>query len=166
MQYTSRTRVLGLPLVHVAIGGTDGATRGIARGWIAVGDIAFGVLFALGGVAVGGVSVGGASLGVLSVAGAAFGVWALGGLAVGVFALGGAAFAWWAADGGLAVATEFARGGEASARHVNDVEASRYFEGSSFFRVSAWLARHALWLVLLPMLLPVFQRLQQRRRTP
>ncbi len=46
--------MLGLPLVHVAIGPPEGssAARGIAKGWSAIGDIAFGVVFALGGLAV------------------------------------------------------------------------------------------------------------------
>jgi hypothetical protein len=55
MNYKSSVTLLGLPLVHVAIGSPEGSpgVRGIAKGWIAVGDIAFGVAFALGGLASG-----------------------------------------------------------------------------------------------------------------
>ena len=118
MNYKSSTRLLGLPLVRVAIGPPEGSpgVRGIAKGWIAVGDIAFGIVFALGGLAVAGLSVGGLSVGVLAigglsigilaVAGLSIGIWAVGGLALSAFAFGGGAIAVWAANGSLAVATE------------------------------------------------------------
>lgn len=120
MEFRSRASLFGLPLVHVTVGRVvDGQLRrGIATGWIAVGDVAFGVLFACGGVAVGGLSVGGASLGALSLGGLAIGLGAMGGLAVGLVAAGGAAFAWYLALGGLAVARDTAFGGLALARHV------------------------------------------------
>jgi hypothetical protein len=71
VNYKSPISLFGLPLVHVAIGPPEGSpgVRGIAKGWIAVGDIAFGVVFALGGLAIGGLSVGGLSVGVLALAG-------------------------------------------------------------------------------------------------
>jgi hypothetical protein len=51
MVYESRVRLLGLPLVHITTGRVEDGRyrRGIARGWIAVGDIAFGGLLAVGG---------------------------------------------------------------------------------------------------------------------
>jgi hypothetical protein len=44
MDYESGLRFLGLPLLHVATGRVENGRyrRGIARGWVAVGDIAFG----------------------------------------------------------------------------------------------------------------------------
>ena len=106
MEYRSSASFLGLPLVHVATGGSiDGRyKRGVATAWVAFGDIAIGVLFACGGVALGGISLGGAALGLLPVGGLALGLLAVGGLALGLVAVGGAAFAWHAAIGGLAVA--------------------------------------------------------------
>jgi hypothetical protein len=55
MEYRSRVSFLGLPVIHVAVGGAVAGVyrRGVATGWIAVGDVAFGVLFSCGGVAVG-----------------------------------------------------------------------------------------------------------------
>jgi hypothetical protein len=93
----------GWPLFAVAIGGdpAEGATRGIARGIIAVGDVAVGAV-AVGGVAVGGIAVGGVSLGALSVGGLAIGIAALGGVAAGWVALGGLAVGVYAV-GGLAL---------------------------------------------------------------
>ena len=108
MNYKSSTRLLGLPLVRVAIGPPEGSpgVRGIAKGWIAVGDIAFGIVFALGGLAVAGLSVGGLSVGVLAIGGLSIGISAVGGLALVAFAFGGGAIAVWAANRGLADANE------------------------------------------------------------
>ena len=65
------------------------AQRGIARGWIAIGDIAFGVVLSVGGIAFGGISLGGLGLGLISLAGLSVGIYAIGGLAVGYLAMGG-----------------------------------------------------------------------------
>ena len=122
MNYTSDFKMLGLPLVDIAMGeGVNGGyKRGIARGWIAVGDISFGVIFSLGGVAFGGIAIGGLAVGVISLAGLAIGILALGGGAVGILAAGGGAIAWHAAIGGFAMANEYALGGTAIAKHAND----------------------------------------------
>lgn len=165
MTMTSSLRLFGLPILHIATGQmVDGRyQRGIARGWIAVGDIAFGVLLAVGGVAVGGVSIGGFALGIVAFAGISIGVFALGGFAVGVAAVGGAAVAWWAAAGGLALARDVALGGVAAANHANDAVARALVTRQAFFRVSMSLAEHSRWLVLLA-LLPVVLAIRQRRR--
>ena len=136
-EYRSRAKFLGLPLVHVRSGQLPGKKRRPAVGWIAVGDCAYGVLFAAGGFAVGGISMGGASIGLVSMGGAAVGGLAFGGFALGGVAIGGAAIGllaaggfatgWFWANGGLAVAHEFALGGQALARHANDLAAGQYF---------------------------------------
>ena len=120
MDYRSSIGLLGLPLVHVATGAVvDGRyRRGVATAWFAVGDIAVGVVFACGGVALGGLCVGGAAFGLAPVGGLALGALAIGGLALGIVAVGGAAIAWYAAVGGLAVAGRYAIGGVALARNV------------------------------------------------
>ena len=126
MEYRSKASILGLPLLHIATGAlVDGhSNRGIARGWIAIGNLALGVLFACGGIAIGGITLGGGALGLISIGGVALGLCAAGGLSVGVLAFGGAAFAWYAAVGGLAVARDYAVGGLALARNVIHPEAS------------------------------------------
>jgi len=120
MEYRSSANLLGLPLVHIAVGSSaaGGYRRGVATGWVAIGDVAFGVLFACGGVALGGITIGGASLGVVSLGGLALGLLAIGGLGVGVVAMGGVAVAAYAAIGGLAIGYEYAIGGAAFAPHV------------------------------------------------
>jgi hypothetical protein len=117
MEYRSSATLLGLPIVHIAMSSVvDGQfRRGVATGWVAIGDVAFGVLFASGGLAVGGISLGGLAVGVLPLGGLALGALAFGGVALGIVAIGGAAVAWHAAIGGLAVASHYAAGGVAMA---------------------------------------------------
>ena len=110
----SKTTIMGLPLVCVAIGPDPdrGETRGHARGIIAVGDIATGVLavgglargiLAIGGLAIGVIAVGGCALSLLlAVGGFALGLLAFGGVAIGGFAMGGVAVGF-TALGGVAV---------------------------------------------------------------
>lgn len=144
-RYTSKRRLFGVPLVHIAFGpeGTD--RRGKARGIIAIGDTALGV-FAAGSIARGVVAVGGIAIGVASFGGLAvgllvvFGGLAIGGLAsgggaVGVVANGGLAIGY-AAEGGLAIGV-YARGGAVRGRHTlgpgaNSAEARRFFNSHSW----------------------------------
>lgn len=148
MEYKSSTTLLGMPLVHVAIGAGQGpGPRGIAKGWIAVGDVAFGVLFAAGGVAFGGLAIGGLGVGGLALGGASIGLWSVGGLALGLVALGGAAIAVSGAVGGVALAIEHAMGGLAIAAHSNDAAAKAYFESGRFLGLADVTARLRDWLV-------------------
>jgi hypothetical protein len=162
-QWTSQYKLLGFPLIDIRFADPVDVSpydvlrtnRSYARGWIALGDRACGLIacgqVAVGGIALGGVSLGaiacggvgvglvsmsGLSLGLLSLGGLALGGIALGGLAVGWVAWGGAAFAWRAAQGGLAIAHDFALGGQAIAPHANDNAARAYFEDSSLFNAA------------------------------
>ena len=167
MSYKSKAQFLGLPLVHVATSTVENGRlkRGIARGWIAVGDVSFGVLLSVGGVAFGGIAIGGLAVGLVSIAGLALGLLALGGGALGLVAIGGAALAWKYALGGFAMAHEYAVGGSAFAIHANDLAAKDYFNQSPLFSTARWLADHARWFLLLA-LLPIVQALRHRRKTP
>jgi hypothetical protein len=109
----SSITLFGLPLYDIAFGSKadKSEARGQARGYVAIGDFATGVIaiggvakgvvaigvLAMGGVAVGGVSLGVVGLGViaiggLAIGGAAVGVVAVGGMALGYYSLGGMAF--------------------------------------------------------------------------
>lgn len=121
MRRRSKAELFGWPLYHIALGPdpSTGAKRGLAKGWIAVGDFAIGGI-ALGGMTLGVVSLGGlaagltaaggvaagalASFGGLSAGGVAFGGVAMGGIATGGAAIGAVA------QGGAAVGY-YARGG-------------------------------------------------------
>lgn len=89
-EFISKTKIFGLPLVHVNTSGRYGV--GVAKGVIAIGDAAFG-LISIGGFSVGLISIGGISLGLASLGGIAGGIWALGGISIGVTAIGGIALA-------------------------------------------------------------------------
>jgi RNA polymerase sigma factor (sigma-70 family) len=175
-EYRSRWTLFGLPLVHVRCGAPAGEKVRPAVGWIALGDRAVGVLFAAGGVAVGAVSLGGVSIGLIALGGVSAGLLALGGFAVGGLALGGAAvgivaaggFAtgWLGAEGGLAVAREFALGGQAIARHANDAAAREFFNQYPWLDLTKAANRN--WFVALcwmPMVFVVWQAIVARRRT-
>jgi hypothetical protein len=168
MEYRSKMEFLGLPLVHVRLRGPGESRMGPApaKGWIAVGDAAFGVLFAAGGFACGGVSIGGASVGLLAfgggsagfmaLGGLALGWWALGGFAVGAeAALGGLAIAGKVALGGLAIAGRAAAGGQAIAPQTGGEAVRAYFDNHPFFHWGQLLLRHCRWLMALPLLLPL-----------
>ncbi len=113
-EYKSQATLLGLPLVHVHLSRGNGRPA-VAKGILAVGDVAFGAV-AFGGLSAGLVSLGGLSLGLLlALGGLSVGLFALGGAALGVYAFGGVAIGY-CALGGVACASELAAGGVASAR--------------------------------------------------
>ncbi|MHC4207074.1 MAG: hypothetical protein ACYSTT_20670, partial [Planctomycetota bacterium] len=91
-EYSSKTKLFGWPMLHIATG-FDTATgrKRVAKGIIALGEVAVGVV-ACGGVALGGFTFGGLGIGVVAFAGVALGLLlALGGFAIGGIAFGGAA---------------------------------------------------------------------------
>ncbi|MFO1514901.1 MAG: sigma-70 family RNA polymerase sigma factor [Verrucomicrobiota bacterium] len=166
-EYRSRWKLLGLPLVHIRVTQPGPSTERPqpVKAWFAVGDTAFGVLFAFGGFAVaplslGGLAIGlipwgGIALGLMPVGGFAFGGWAFGGFALGWQAFGGCALAWNAAAGGLAVAREFALGGIAHAAQINNAAAENFIRSQLFFVRMELVSRHLAWLNLfwlIPML--------------
>lgn len=115
-EYISKTRIRGVPLVHINIGFRRVK---ISKGIISIGNIAKGII-ALGGISIGIVSLGGVSLGlislgaialglVLSIAGISIGSIALGGMAIGLFAIGGISIGIYSV-GGIAIAQNVASG--------------------------------------------------------
>jgi len=118
-EYRSQMEVLGLPLVHIATGINleTGRVR-VAKGVIAIGNIAFGLL-AFGGIAVGILPLGGLAFGPVALGGLAVGVFSFGGCAVGLlFAVGGAAIGYVAIGGGAV--GYYALGAGAAGVHVID----------------------------------------------
>lgn len=90
-RYESERKVLGLPLISIAVGPARGERVGKPVGIIAIGDFPRGVI-AMGGVSLGVISFGGVSVGLISCGGVALGaLLGLGGVATGLFALGGLA---------------------------------------------------------------------------
>jgi hypothetical protein len=166
MNYTSSARFLGLPLLDIRVGPLGpGTVRGVARGWIAIGDVAVGAVLAVGGAAFGTIAVGGLAVGLVSFAGLAAGLLAVGGGAIGVWSLGGAAVALHAAMGGLAVAGSYALGGVAVAPHANDAVAGVFFSTGEVFPALRALLPYSRWLLLL-IALPLWPLLRRTRPVP
>ena len=111
-EYKSKAALFGLPLVHVKL--SKAGKLAVAKGVIAIGNVAFGII-SIGGICGGLISLGGISLGLFAIGGLAVGGLAGGGVAMGLFAIGGVALGIHAV-GGVAVARELAVGGVASGR--------------------------------------------------
>jgi len=151
MHYRTEFEIWGLPLVEIKTGQMVNGRyeRGIARAWIALGDVAFGMLLSVGGIAMGGIAFGGLSLGALAVGGLAIGASAMGGAAVGIWAIGGAAIALKIALGGFAMSGDVAVGGVAIAPHANPAGVTGIPQ-ASWQRFSRWQAPARLILLALP----------------
>ena len=157
MEYRSDITLFGLPLYHLRLGGGVVAQKPV-KAWIAVGDCAFGGLFAFGGFAIAPISVGGCAIGLLPfggcaigllpLGGLAMGLWSFGGFAIGWLAYGGCALAWKAAFGGTAIAHDFALGGLAHALSANNEVAKTFVQEQPFFRVAQVMIRHLAWMNL------------------
>lgn len=116
-EYISKTKIRGLPLVHVNFG--FGREIRTAKGIIAIGNIAKGII-ALGGVSIGVFTLGAVSIGLmslgafalgllLSIAGLSIGSIAIGGIAIGLFSIGGISMGLYSI-GGIAIAKYVASG--------------------------------------------------------
>jgi RNA polymerase sigma factor (sigma-70 family) len=159
-EYRSRATLFGLPLVHWRSFGKmrrPGEKIQPAIGWIACGEKAYGILYASGGIAVGGISTGGLSIGLLSFGGLSIGLLAFGGFAIGAVALGGGAIGlvasggmalgWHAAMGGMVAAHELACGGAALGNHVNDSVAREFFLRHRWLDFTQAGPRNLFWLL-------------------
>lgn len=175
-EYISPWRFLGLPLLHIRTGRSSGEKLRPAVGWIAIGDLAIGGILAVGGFAVGGVAIGGFSIGLIAMGGGSLGIVAFagvgiglyaatGGLAIGYLAHGGCALGWHGAEGGMAVAHDFALGQSASAAHANDETAQAALGAIRFFDIANQMVRYPWFFAIAwsPMLLIIWRAQRARR---
>lgn len=177
-EYQSKWMPCGLPFIHVCMKRDESGRTVPAKGWIAIGDVAYGVLFAFGGIAAGGiamgglavglVSIGGFAIGGLSLAGLALGGYAMGGAAIGWMAFGGAALGWTAAAGGIGVSLEAVLQGSANAVGNKAGLDTDIFREHWLFRYGLVAMRNAIYLVWLPVILLFWhgvQYLNKQRQT-
>lgn len=176
LEWRTKAAFLGLPLMHLRLGGSSAAGCNPVKAWIAVGDVAFGGLLALGGIAVapiccGGLAVGavvfgGFAAGILTYAGYGIGIWAIGGFILGLYSVGGCAIGWSASLGGVAIARQLAVGGVAIALHANDAVANTWIRSQTFFGIAYLLVTKWLWPTMLLATLPTLflSHLQRRAR--
>jgi hypothetical protein len=174
-EYRSSRTFLGLPLLHICFNCVKDGKTLPAKGWIAIGTKAYGIIFAFGAIAVGCVSMGGLAIGLLAIGGFGIGFLAFGGMAVGFAAIGGAAIGyvacgggaigWLGASGGAVWTRHFALGGGALAEHANDQAAQAFMHGNVFFRYE-WIVFNTLIVMSwLPMAVSVyFKRKFARQR--
>jgi hypothetical protein len=146
-RWRSRAKLLGYPVLDIALGPSGTEPRGHARGVTALGDVATGGI-AIGGVARGIVAIGGGALGGFSFGGMSCGLFmALGGMAVGAIAVGGMAIGVLAFGGGaLGV---LALGGGAFGVHTFD---GRGFSSPRARELFGHLLVPLLWGLVLPLL--------------
>lgn len=172
-EYRSRWTLFGWPLIHIRLGGE---TAEPVKGWIAFGKVAYGILFAAGGVAVGAVSIGGIAAGGVAFGGCAVGLLACGGMALGFFAAGavalgymvcgGAAIGWLASCGGAAVAHDFALGKFAIAQHANDETAQAFVRNNALFSHGYFFSNLSILIIGLSMLPRFLYWRKQSRQQP
>lgn len=174
-EYRSPRTFLGLPLLHIRWNCVEAGKTLPAKGWIACGNKAYGILFASGQIAVGCVSMGALAIGLFALGGFGIGGFAFGGMAMGFAAMGGAAIGymafgggaigWLGASGGATLARHFALGGGAIAEHANDQAAQAFMNGSFFFRHELGIFNILIlisWL-LPPTLILYFKRRRERK---
>jgi RNA polymerase sigma factor (sigma-70 family) len=159
LEYRSKFVLFGLPFIHIRASGGLTAPVVPVRAWIASGDLAIGLLFASGNLAIAPVSIGACAIGLLSFGGCAVGLISLGGLSVGLRSFGVLAFGWhvfgacaiaWnAANGGIAIAHNFAFGGIAYALQANNHAAGSFFQQDLLFHNPRRLLFYLAWLNLL-----------------
>ena len=162
IQYRSKWTLFGLPLIDVNMGQTPDGRPAVARGWIAIGAKAYGLVFALGAIAIAPISWGGFSIGMLTYGGFAVGIWVVGAVGVGWSAVGVCTAAWHAGEGIVTVAYRYAIGVTAyAAYHANDARARAVIEHETLFRAFHALTTGSagwIWLLILPALFPVYRR--------
>lgn len=174
LEYRSPAAFLGLSLLHLRFGGRQ-SWRSPVKAWIALGDVAFGGLFAFGGIAIAPISLGGWALGLvvlggfaagaLTYAGFGLGIWAMGGFVIGWWSVGGCAVASAGSVGGIAIAREFAVGGIAIAGHANDAAAQSFVATHRFFPIAYRLLTTWLWPSMIALTVPsIFLAIARRRK--
>jgi RNA polymerase sigma factor (sigma-70 family) len=164
IDYRSKWTLLGLPLIHIRFGDYYAREFGLARGWIALGDTAVGVLFAAGWIATGGIALAPVSFGLIAHGILATGALAFGVHAVGLVAAGAVAWGWLGAWGAIALSETCAVGAQAFAPHANDEVAHTFF-ATGFANVITGLLHHGYLLVALA-LWPVILAWRETRLLP
>lgn len=140
-EFVSKTKIFGIPLVHV-----NTKPFGIAKGIFSFGTLSIGV-FSFGCISMGIISFGAAALGILAALGgiSLSGLLSMGGIAVsGFFSSGGLALAYGCSMGGAAISKFIAIGGYAKAdiaiggsAHGIVAVFKQYGEGQYMFKIPA-----------------------------
>lgn len=149
-QFTSKTKIFGIPLVSVRLSPRRMGKDCVAKGIIAIGNVSVGVV-SIGLVSTGVISIGCLGLGGLAIGAASVGLVSLGALSLGVLAFGSAAVGVYA--GGVAVyGSQIAvgvavKGHTAIGESVHGVNQLQYYKGIPADTIRDFLLQHEpnLW---------------------
>ncbi|MDT0594965.1 RNA polymerase sigma factor [Glaciecola petra] len=173
-EYKSSLHIFGYPLVHFKFG-TPEINEPAAKGWIAGGSKAYGLLFAWGGLAVAPVSVGIISVGVITCGAVGVGIFSIGTVAIGIVAFGASAVAYkayaslsalgWesAFSNGFSMAKEAAIGPVAYASEVNNEAANALSNMTVFGEHYQWILITMAAFVIVPAYLH-FNQVRERMK--
>jgi len=160
-EYRSRFSLAGIPLLHFRFGMPETNDKPIV-GWVAGGDIAFGLVFAWGGVAIAPISVGILSVGIISIGAVGMGLLGIGTVGIGVIGFGASAVAhkayasfsalgWDAAfSNGFSIARDAAIGPISFAKHINNKQAAEIVNLVTLEHVYLWVLAVMIILVIVP----------------
>ena len=157
IEWKSRAKIFGVPVVHIATGmDLETGRKRIAKGWFAFGDIAVGG-FAVGGLGVGLVGMGGLGAGLVGIGGAGIGLLlGTGGFATGLVANGGGAIGGIAQGGGASGAIAIG-GGAAGHVAIGGGATGNYVLAGTGISPEGWLTNTSIGSFMtetLPWLLP------------
>lgn len=149
-QFTSKTKICGIPLVSIKLSRRLGGKDSVAKGIIAIGNISVGII-SIGLLSVGVFSLGCIAAGLLAIGAMAVGIAALGAVAAGIAAFGTVAVGIYA--GGVAVYGAQIAAGVAAKGHtvigesINGVNQLKYYEGIPADVIREFLMEHhpKLW---------------------
>ena len=160
-EYKSRFRLAGVPLLHFRFGMPEKDDTPVV-GWIAGGELAFGLLFAWGSIAIAPVSVGIISCGLFTIGAVGIGLFGIGCVAIGLIGFGSAAVAYkafaslsalgWesAFSQGFSLAKDAAIGPVAFAVQVNNDQAYELSNLAALDSAFLWLMGAIAALVIIP----------------
>lgn len=175
-EFKSRLRLAGVPLLHFRFGMPEEGDKPIV-GWIAGGDLAYGYLFAWGGVAVAPISVGIIAVGLISIGAVGFGLFGIGTVAVGAIAFGSSAIGYkayssfsslgWesAFSNGFSIAKDAAIGPIAFAQEINSPMAASLTNLALLEQSYLWVLAAIAIFVIVPAVL-YSNKVRERMRTP
>jgi len=160
-EYKSRLCLAGIPLLHFRLGMPEKNDKPVI-GWLAGGDIAYGLLFAWGGIAIAPISVGLLSVGLISVGAVGIGIIGLGTIGIGIIGFGASVIAYkgyaslsalgWesALSAGFSIANDAALGPIAFANQTNNEQAAEIANLATFGQSYVWLLALIAVLVIVP----------------
>ncbi len=173
-EYKSRFCIAGIPLLHFRFGMPENGDKPLFA-WVAGGELAYGLIFAWGGVAIAPISVGIVSIGAVSIGAVGVGLLGIGTIGIGVIGFGASAIGYkayaslsalgWdsAISGGFSIAKEAAIGPISFAKHINNEVAAEIANLTFLNQHYLWVLSAIALMVIVPAILHS-NKVRQRMR--